>query len=78
MSYEMKFSINLYNLIRHATIIIDSQIYWFSPADNLGQSRRWEKQKVFFYQKKYKLSAEQNLKIQLSIIILVDRMRLQK
>ena len=73
MSYEMKFSINLYNLIRHATIIIDSQIYWFSPADNLGQSRS-----IFLSKKKYKLSAGQNFKIQLSIIILVDRMRLQK
>ena len=36
----MKFSINLYNLMRSTIISIDKQIYSFSSADNGGQSRR--------------------------------------
>ena len=36
----MKFSINLYNLMQSTRIIIDNRIYWFSPVDNEGKSRK--------------------------------------
>ena len=36
----MKFSLNLYSLMRSTRTIIDDRIYSFSPLDNGSQSRR--------------------------------------
>ena len=48
MPSEIKFSINLYNLMRSTRIIMDNWIYRFSLADNLGQSWRKAQKKVIF------------------------------
>ena len=40
MPYEIKNSINLYNLMLATRIVRDNRIYWFSTVDNRGQTRR--------------------------------------
>ena len=48
MSYEMKFSIYLYNLIRSTRIILDNRICWFGSADNISQSVRKVQNNLIF------------------------------
>ena len=78
MPYDMKFNNNFYNLMRSTRISIEKRIYWFSQLDNVGQRLR----KILFFCTFLRLwlllSARLNRQTRLSIIIIVDCIRLYK
>ena len=70
MPYEIKFNINLYNIMRSTRIDLARHIIMVK----VGGKRK----KINFLQLRSKLHAGLNRKIRLSILIQVDRIRLQK